>query len=63
MPKITEVKVRFGFTKNEGNYESSRCDVELVGVITAKEDHDSVVNDLLIEAEEKVYEFLGVKHD
>lgn len=46
MGKITEVKLNFGYTRNMGNYESMRVDVEFKSEVGENENPLNVTSEL-----------------
>lgn len=58
MAQLREIKVNYGRTKNLGNYESERVDVELAATLLPGEDSQQAVEDLYHMAKKKVNEYI-----
>lgn len=64
--KVKAVDVRFSFTKNLGNYESTRMEAGMVVELTEQEDHKVVFktafDTVKKEVQEQMMKTLGTKH-
>jgi len=57
---VTEIKVSYGKTKNLGNYESARADVELTVVVQEGDDVNELIEKAQLEAKRHVHKELGL---
>lgn len=61
MGKITEVKLNFGYTRNMGNYESMRVDVEFKSKVGENENPLAVTAELEQMAKAEVRRIIAAK--
>lgn len=61
MGKITEVKLNFGYTRNMGNYESMRVDVEFKSEVGENENPLNVTAELEQMAKAEVRRIIAAK--
>lgn len=61
MGKITEVKLNFGYTRNMGNYESMRVDVEFKSEVGENENPLAVTAELEQMAKAEVRRIIAAK--